>query len=110
MLFVGVKLVGHTAKFSKMTAVAYGREMNIEFSGNISGGHSCSQHANCTLPQLETPLCLIVLCDRTAHFRVAFYYPQRKVHLCNDHAVLISFLICHTCQVDGLSWQRRNAH
>jgi hypothetical protein len=21
-----------------------------------------------------------------------------------------NFLICHTCQVDGLSWQRRNAH
>jgi hypothetical protein len=32
----------------------------------------------------------IVLCDKSAHFRVAFY--------------------CHTCQVDGFSWQRRNAH
>ena len=30
---------------------AYGREMNIQFTGNSSGGHSCSQHANCTLPQ-----------------------------------------------------------
>ncbi len=28
-----------------------GREMNIQFMGNSSGGHSCSQHANCTLPQ-----------------------------------------------------------
>jgi hypothetical protein len=30
---------------------SYGREININFSGNSSGGHSCSQHANCTLPQ-----------------------------------------------------------
>jgi hypothetical protein len=32
-------------------------------------------------------VCGILLCDKTAHFRVAFYYPQRKVHLCNAHAV-----------------------
>ena len=25
-------------------------------------------------------------CDKTAHFRVAFYCPQHNVHLCNDHA------------------------
>ena len=44
-------VVGRTAKFSKTTLeVAYGREMNIKFSGNSSGGHSCS-HANCTLPK-----------------------------------------------------------
>ncbi len=30
---------------------AYCREMNIQFTGNSSGGHSCSQYANCTLPQ-----------------------------------------------------------
>ncbi len=30
---------------------AYDREMNIIFTGNSSGGHSCSQHANCTIPQ-----------------------------------------------------------
>ncbi len=29
----------------------YGREMNIQFTGNSSGGYSWSQHANCTLPQ-----------------------------------------------------------
>ena len=47
-----VRPVGHTAKFSKETLEeAYGREFNIQFSGNSSGGHSCSQHANCTLPQ-----------------------------------------------------------
>ena len=26
-------------------------------------------------------------CDKTAHFRVAFYCPKHKMHLCNDHAV-----------------------
>ena len=31
-------------------------------------------------------ICGIVLCNKTAHFRVAFYCPQHKVHLCNDHA------------------------
>ena len=44
--------VGRIAKFSKtMLEAAYGREINIQFSGNSSGGHSCSQHANCKLPQ-----------------------------------------------------------
>jgi hypothetical protein len=32
-------------------------------------------------------ICGIVLCDKTAHFRMAFYCPQHKVHLCNDHAL-----------------------
>ena len=53
LAWVYVRPVGRTAKFLKMTEVAYDRE----------SGHSCSQHAN-----------------------------------------------CYTCQVDGLSWQRRNAH
>ncbi len=47
-----VRLVGCNAKFSEMPLeTAYGREINIQFTGNSSGGHSCSQHANCTLPQ-----------------------------------------------------------
>ncbi len=47
-----VRPVGCTAKFSEMPLeTAYGREMKIQFMGNSSGGHSCSQHANCTLPQ-----------------------------------------------------------
>ena len=50
----------------------------------------------------------IVLCDKTAHFRLAFNCTQHKEHLWSCY--LISFLICHTCQVDGLSWQMRNAH
>ena len=28
-------------------------------------------------------------CDETAHFRVAFYSLQHKMHLCKDHAVLL---------------------
>ncbi|XP_055774042.1 PRELI domain containing protein 3A-like isoform X2 [Salvelinus fontinalis] len=63
--------VGRTAKFSKTRLEAvYGREINIKFSGNSSDGHSCSQHDNCMLPQ---NICGIVLCDKTAHFRMAFY-------------------------------------
>ncbi len=47
-----VRPVGCTAKFSETPlAMAYGREMNNQFTGNSSGGHSCSQHANCMLPQ-----------------------------------------------------------
>jgi hypothetical protein len=42
-----VRPVGCTAKFSNtMLEAANGREMNIQFSGNSSGGHFCSQHAN----------------------------------------------------------------
>jgi hypothetical protein len=26
-------------------------------------------------------------CDKTAHFRVAVYCPQYKMHLCNNHGV-----------------------
>ncbi len=47
-----VRPVGCTDKFSETPLeTAYGREINIQFTGNSSGGHSCSQHANCTLPQ-----------------------------------------------------------
>ncbi len=35
---------GCTAKFSEThLETAYGREINIQFTGNSSGGHSCSQ-------------------------------------------------------------------
>ena len=77
--------VGRTAKFSKIKLeTAYIREMSIQLSSNRSGGHSCTQHANCALPQLETSVALC--CDTTAHFIVDCYCPQHKVHLCN-HAV-----------------------
>ncbi len=49
---VVVRPVGCTAKFSETPLeTVYGREINIQFTGNSSGGHSCSQHANCTLHQ-----------------------------------------------------------
>ncbi len=32
-------------------------------------------------------ICGIVVCDKSAHFRVAFYCGQPKAHLCNNHAV-----------------------
>jgi hypothetical protein len=45
------------------------------------------------IPAVSVPIAFslningIVLCDKTAHFRVAFSCPQHKVHMCNDHAV-----------------------
>ncbi len=79
-----VRPVGCTAIFSETPLeMAYGREMSIQFTGNSSGGHSCSQHANCTLPQNLRHLC----CVKTAHFRVVFYCGQPKAHLSNNHAV-----------------------
>ena len=49
-------------------------------------------------------ICGIVLCDKTTHFSGLLLSPSTRWSCC-----LIIFLICHTCQVDGLSWQRRNA-
>ncbi len=46
-----VRPYGCTAKFSETPLeMGYCREINIKFTGNSSGGHSCSQHANCMLP------------------------------------------------------------
>ncbi len=79
-----VRPSGCTAKFSE-THLAYGREINIQFKGNSSGGHSGSQ---IIARSLKTRYIRgIVLCDKTAHFRVAFYCGQPKAHLCNNHAV-----------------------
>ncbi len=55
----------------RLLEMAYVRETNIQFMGNSSGGHSCYQHANFALPQNWNG---IVLCDKTSHFRVAFYF------------------------------------
>ena len=81
-----VRPVGPIAKFFKTTLeAAYGREININFSGISSGGCSCSQYVNCTVPQLETSVALWSVTK--LHILVAIYCPQHKVHLCNDHVV-----------------------
>ncbi len=49
VVICGLRLWGRFSETPLETA--YGREMNIQFTGNSSGGHSCSQHVNCTLPQ-----------------------------------------------------------
>ena len=36
---------------NSLKMAAYGRQINIQFSGKNYGGHSCSQHANCSWPQ-----------------------------------------------------------
>ncbi len=80
-----VKPVGCTAKFSETPLeTAYGREINIQFMGNSSGGHYCMTIAR----SLKTcDICGIVLCDKTTHFRVAFYCGQPKAHLCYNNAL-----------------------
>ncbi len=59
-----VRPVVCTAKFSEIPLeTAYGREINIQFTGNSSGGHSCSQHANCTSPSklaTSVALCFVI--------------------------------------------------
>ncbi len=52
----------------------YGREINITFLQSARSLNTCD-------------ICGIVLCDKTEHFRVAFYCGQPKAHLCNNHAV-----------------------
>jgi hypothetical protein len=69
---VVVRPVGRTAKFSKMTfEAAYGREMNIQFSGNSSGRHSWS---NMPIVCSLNLICGIVLCDKIAHFSGLFLF------------------------------------
>uniref|UniRef100_A0A8C5GR40 5'-nucleotidase domain-containing protein 3-like n=1 Tax=Gouania willdenowi TaxID=441366 RepID=A0A8C5GR40_GOUWI len=49
-----VRLVGCTAIFSETPLeTTYGREMNIQFIGNSSGGHSCSQHMCLCVPAIS---------------------------------------------------------
>jgi hypothetical protein len=51
--------VGRTARFSKtMLEAVSDREKYIQLSGNISGGHSCSQSANYTLLKNLTAVAL----------------------------------------------------
>ncbi len=66
--------------------MAYGREMNIQFMAT----------ALVDIPAVSIPIarslktcaiCGIVLCDKIAHFRVAFYCGEPKAHLSNNHVV-----------------------
>ncbi len=76
---VVVRPVGCTAKFSE---TPYGTEMNIQFTGNSSGGHSCCQHDNCTLPQNLRHL---------RHFAVI------KLHILEWPCIVAS--LRHTCAI-----------
>ena len=51
----------------------------VQTTSFISGGHSCSQHANCMVPQNLSLWHCVVWQN--------LYCPQRKVHLCKDHAI-----------------------
>jgi hypothetical protein len=67
---VVVRPVGHAAKVSKMTEADYGREINITFPGNSSGGQSaCQLHA-----PLTWDICGIVLTKWQIF--VAFIFPR----------------------------------
>lgn len=46
------------------------------------------------------------LTNKTAHYSSSFYCFRHKVHLCNNH-VLFGLFLCHICQVNRLSGQRR---
>jgi hypothetical protein len=103
-----VRPAGRTAKFSKTTLkAACGREINIPLFENSCVVHSCSKHANCTLPQPETS---VALCCVTKLHILEWPFIVSSTRCTCVMIMLFHRLICHTCQVDGLSWQRRKAH
>ncbi len=82
-----VRPVGCTAKFSEMTW----RQLILEKLTLNSQATALVDIPAVSMPIARTfktcNICGIVLCDKTAHFRVAFYCVQPKTHLCNNHAV-----------------------
>ncbi|KAI7802958.1 putative NACHT [Triplophysa rosa] len=123
-LMCSYKAVRANIRQHKRFATAYGREMDIQFTSNSSGGHSCSQHANCTLPK-NCDICGIVLCDKTAHFREKCSVTQIR-QICEQYLREIGLLfltfvrkelrkICkilypdHTEYVDSQSEEEENA-
>ncbi len=75
---VVVRPVGCTAKFSETPLeVAYCREINIQFTATaLVDIPAVSMPIACSVKSCD--ICGIVLCDKTAHFRVAFYCGQPK--------------------------------
>ncbi len=82
-----VKPIGCTVKFSEMLFEMLMVE-KLTFDSQAT--------ALVVIPAVSMPIacsfktcdiCGIVLCDKTAHFRVPFYCGQPKAHLCNNHTV-----------------------
>ncbi len=49
---------------------------------------SLSHRVDCVLWNvMNMNICGIMLCNKTAHFRVTFYCDQSKAHLCTNHTV-----------------------
>ena len=81
-----VRPFGHTAKFSKMKLeAAYGK---LTFKSLATALVDMPVVCMPIAQALKTwDICGIVFCEKRAHFSMAFFCPQDKVHLCNDHAV-----------------------
>ncbi len=82
-----VRLVGYTAKFSEMPLETF-MVAKLTFNSRATALveiPAVSLPIACSLKTCD--ICGIVLCDKTTHFRVAFYCGQPKAHLCNNHAV-----------------------
>ncbi len=82
-----VRPVGCTAKFyEKPLETAYRRKIDIKFMAKaLVDIPADSKPIACFLKTCD--ICGIALCNKTAHFRVAFYCGLLKAHLCNNHSV-----------------------
>ena len=78
--------------------MAYGREMNIQFSGNSSGGHPCCQHANCTVLQN----CSIVLCDELHILEWPFIVPSIRCRDVNTFLHNLRYTILGVWNISGI--------
>jgi hypothetical protein len=80
-----VRPVRRTAKFSKTTLeAAYGREKNIQFSGNGSCGHSCTQQ----------DLIFQLMKHETNTLHVAFYIFVQYNMVCHTIGTQVFFIQC----------------